>query len=590
MPITNVSTQAPTDYGIQAQEIERRRKLAEALQTQSMRPLETNQMAGGYVLPTSPTQGLAKMLQAYAGAQGQKNATEQQMALAQAMRGERQQTIEQAMAAMQGTPATAGSPSPSDELGGGPAQPAQAAVAGDAGKGYSILAGSQDPALSQYGATAGFEEASRKRKLAEMMGAFGLNGGGAQSGQTSAPGAVPPGAAKDDIGGIPRSVAMALLLTDPSGKTLAAAQAKAAASAGTPINVRPGGTVYVPGQGPQFTAPQGSMQTTWKGGQPQVGTVPGALPAMGAQAQATAAGTQAGQAPYQPSVVNTEGAPSLMTRQQQIEAATGRPMPQPGQPIPTQAVVGPNPQANQVQQNLAAIDAEMAKPGQTPANIATLKAERENILRQAGQPPGLRLQDQGASSEQVKGGQERAQLTYDAPIARRAVADASANLDRLETEARKIYNDPAISKITGMMGVFPNMPGGSAADVQAKLGALKSQVGFAVLQSMREASKTGGALGAISDKENELLQRNLAALDQSQSPEAFKKNLQQIMDYAKGARDRLGNSYRDQYERVLGNQGMQPGPQGAQPTQQQIIPGQGMNAQAGGQQVVRVKF
>lgn len=151
MPVSNVSLTAPTDYAIQAQEIDRRRKLAEALQAQSMQPMETNQMAGGYVLPVSPTAGLAKMMQAYAGAQGQKNATEQQMALAAAMRGDRQQTIQDAMGAMQGSPATAGSPMPPDDQGGGPAQPPQAAVAGDPRKAYGILAGSQDPGLAQLG-------------------------------------------------------------------------------------------------------------------------------------------------------------------------------------------------------------------------------------------------------------------------------------------------------------------------------------------------------------------------------------------------------------------------------------------------------
>lgn len=54
----------PTDYDAEAKDIERRRKYAEALQAQSMQPLET-QMAGGWAIPIAPTQGLAKALQAY---------------------------------------------------------------------------------------------------------------------------------------------------------------------------------------------------------------------------------------------------------------------------------------------------------------------------------------------------------------------------------------------------------------------------------------------------------------------------------------------------------------------------------------------
>lgn len=51
----------------EANAIARRRKIAEMMMAQSQAPLETNQMAGGYVVPVSWTQGLAKMAQAYLG-------------------------------------------------------------------------------------------------------------------------------------------------------------------------------------------------------------------------------------------------------------------------------------------------------------------------------------------------------------------------------------------------------------------------------------------------------------------------------------------------------------------------------------------
>lgn len=59
-------------YGIpeldsQQREIERRQRVADAMAAQGMQPLETNQMAGGYVVPVSPLAALAKMAQTYAG-------------------------------------------------------------------------------------------------------------------------------------------------------------------------------------------------------------------------------------------------------------------------------------------------------------------------------------------------------------------------------------------------------------------------------------------------------------------------------------------------------------------------------------------
>ena len=49
----------------EANAIARRRKIAEMMMAQSQAPLETNQMAGGYVVPVSWTQGLAKICLLY---------------------------------------------------------------------------------------------------------------------------------------------------------------------------------------------------------------------------------------------------------------------------------------------------------------------------------------------------------------------------------------------------------------------------------------------------------------------------------------------------------------------------------------------
>jgi len=77
--IKNINTF--TDYGVEAQDIERRRKMAEMFQQQALQPIEQT-TAGGYVTPISWTQGLAKALQGYAGMKGQEKATQEQRDLA----------------------------------------------------------------------------------------------------------------------------------------------------------------------------------------------------------------------------------------------------------------------------------------------------------------------------------------------------------------------------------------------------------------------------------------------------------------------------------------------------------------------------
>lgn len=124
-----------------------------------------------------------------------------------------------------------------------------------------------------------------------------------------------------------------------------------------------------------------------------------------------------------------------------------------------------------------------------------------------------------------------------------ALNDSVNNMDRLATVANKLKSHPGLSGITGIRGKIPTIPGTDAANAQAELETLKSQVGFGVLQNMRNNSKTGGALGQISDKEEKLLQDNLAALSQSQSTEEFQKNLQNVIDYTESAKDRLRSAY-----------------------------------------------
>ena len=52
-------------YSAEYADIQRRQRMADMLAQQSQQPLETNQTAGGYVVPVSPLAGLAKMLQGY---------------------------------------------------------------------------------------------------------------------------------------------------------------------------------------------------------------------------------------------------------------------------------------------------------------------------------------------------------------------------------------------------------------------------------------------------------------------------------------------------------------------------------------------
>ena len=95
-----------------------------------------------------------------------------------------------------------------------------------------------------------------------------------------------------------------------------------------------------------------------------------------------------------------------------------------------------------------------------------------------------------------------------------------------------------------------------AVDLKNTLAGIQATVAFDTLQKMREASKTGGALGAVSERELDLLISAYGALQQSTSPELLRKNLGTIKSVmGKIANDPVAS-------RFIGGSGGQPAPQG----------------------------
>ena len=102
-----------------------------------------------------------------------------------------------------------------------------------------------------------------------------------------------------------------------------------------------------------------------------------------------------------------------------------------------------------------------------------------------------------------------------------------------ERTQRILSSVDELSKRVGINTVGPAtfakyVPGTDARDFKADLETLKANISFSELQAMREASKTGGALGQVAIRELELLESTLGSLDQGQSPDNFNKNLGKI--------------------------------------------------------------
>jgi len=172
--------------------------------------------------------------------------------------------------------------------------------------------------------------------------------------------------------------------------------------------------------------------------------------------------------------------------------------------------------------------------------ILKLKAYQQSLGVKP--PSGYRTTTEG-NLEAIPGGpadlKQQGQFNQDTS----SLNESLNSMDRLAQEANAIKEHPGLGGITGVRGIVPNIPGTAPANAQARLDTLKSQVAFGVLQNMRNNSKTGGALGQVSNVEEKMLQDNLAGLGRAQSKEEYQKALQRIIDYTEGAKDRLRKAY-----------------------------------------------
>jgi hypothetical protein len=118
---------------------------------------------------------------------------------------------------------------------------------------------------------------------------------------------------------------------------------------------------------------------------------------------------------------------------------------------------------------------------------------------------------------------------------------------------------------TGIGSWLKSIPGSEAKTLDSLLTTIKANVGFDRLQQMRDASKTGGALGAINKTEMDLLTSALGSLDQSLDDKDLAKNLSRIneiyLDIIHGKGNRPDTPPPDN----LGSDDLPPAPEGMDP-------------------------
>lgn len=212
MPSTQpVSFTSPGfDYSADIASIDRKRKLAEALQAQSFQPIQAAN-AGGIQTPVSWTQGLSKLAEAWASGKQEKAADQEQRELSARSQNDYKNMLTAGMAKLQGSPVA--------EDASGNVTPAQAPDPMGA-----MAAFGSHPMGSQFMPVA-MQEVQRQRLTEALRGqqsAPAVTSPNTMLAGPATPGSVPaapqgqPSGAGGPAGGIPMA---AWLSQDPSGKT-----------------------------------------------------------------------------------------------------------------------------------------------------------------------------------------------------------------------------------------------------------------------------------------------------------------------------------------------------------------------------------
>ena len=111
---------------------------------------------------------------------------------------------------------------------------------------------------------------------------------------------------------------------------------------------------------------------------------------------------------------------------------------------------------------------------------------------------------------------------------------ALTNLTRMKNVAEELSGHKGLDSIVGKWNQYSIFDtSDKAINARALQSTLIKQSATAALQAMRDASKTGGAVGSVSEKEWPILEQQIAALDSAQTLGAYRnalKNLQSQLD------------------------------------------------------------
>jgi hypothetical protein len=179
--------------------------------------------------------------------------------------------------------------------------------------------------------------------------------------------------------------------------------------------------------------------------------------------------------------------------------------------------------------------------GATAVQIAQLQTQTKRDLAQLA----ISLKESASAELLTPKEKQKRESAY--PQATSAINSFETKADSFVKDIEKLRDSPGLSEITGIAaGRLPGITANGRA-AQALYDKIVAKGGFQALQDLRDASKTGGALGNVSNQEGKQLTASFAAIDRRQNSEDVRAAIDQAISDIEGSKTRMREAYDSTY-------------------------------------------
>lgn len=191
----------------------------------------------------------------------------------------------------------------------------------------------------------------------------------------------------------------------------------------------------------------------------------------------------------------------------------------------------------------------------TGVDLSGKLASTPNLLKRSQDEVGIaktRADTEDTRAQTAGRRQEQAAKAYEGDVVAPALAaqrldSVMTDLGAIQEQATRLHSDPNLATAVGpIQGRLPSFTKG-AASFDAGLESLKSQISQMALQQMRDASKTGGAVGNVTVEEWKKLADTVASLSSAQGEASLRASLTAVAKRAAQLQARAAESNAAQF-------------------------------------------